>query len=166
MEKFGSGKNIPDPQHCSAQLTTFMFKSPYVSSCRYWLRSEKLLVWLEALAAAGAVWLETLAAACLVWGKTAVAMIWGQRNSRYGLSWGPWDLRCRYGLMSEQLQVWIEVWAAAAIVQGRSEQAICVVRFLSRVADPDPKSSCFEVLDGLFWEQKASSVTWTFLMEA
>ncbi len=27
-------------------------------------------------------------------------------------------------------------------------------------------SSCFEVLDGLFWEPKASSVTWTFFMEA
>ncbi len=27
-------------------------------------------------------------------------------------------------------------------------------------------SSCFEVLDGLFWELKASSVTWTFFMEA
>ncbi len=45
--------------------------------------------------------------------------------------------------------------------------------------DPDPggqkwptkveiffKSSCFEVLDGLFWELKASPVTWTFFMEA
>jgi hypothetical protein len=28
------------------------------------------------------------------------------------------------------------------------------------------KRSCFEVLDGLFWELKASSVTWTFFMEA
>ncbi len=28
------------------------------------------------------------------------------------------------------------------------------------------KNSCFKVLDGLFWELKASSVTWTFLMEA
>jgi hypothetical protein len=28
------------------------------------------------------------------------------------------------------------------------------------------KCSCFEVLDGLFWELKASSVTWTFFMEA
>jgi hypothetical protein len=27
-------------------------------------------------------------------------------------------------------------------------------------------SSCFEVLDGLFSELKASSVTWTFFMEA
>ncbi len=28
------------------------------------------------------------------------------------------------------------------------------------------QSSCFEVLNGLFWELKASSVTWTFFMEA
>jgi hypothetical protein len=28
------------------------------------------------------------------------------------------------------------------------------------------KNSCFEVLDGLFCELKASSVTWTFFMEA
>jgi hypothetical protein len=52
-----------------------------------------------------------------------------------------------------------------------------------RAADPDPdpdpgeqkmthksrhflKSSCFEVLDGLFLELKASSVTWTFFTEA
>ncbi len=28
------------------------------------------------------------------------------------------------------------------------------------------KSSCFEVLDSLFWDLKASSVTWTFFMEA
>jgi hypothetical protein len=48
-----------------------------------------------------------------------------------------------------------------------------------RIMDPDPggqkwptkvekkfKRSCFEVLDGLFWELKASSVTWTFFMEA
>jgi hypothetical protein len=27
-------------------------------------------------------------------------------------------------------------------------------------------SSCFEELDGLFWELKASSVTWTYFMEA
>ncbi len=30
----------------------------------------------------------------------------------------------------------------------------------------DFKSSCFEVLDGLFWDLKASSITWTFFMEA
>ncbi len=50
-----------------------------------------------------------------------------------------------------------------------------------RIRNPDPdtggqkwptkveiclKSSCFEVLGGLFWELKASSVTWTFFMEA
>jgi hypothetical protein len=28
------------------------------------------------------------------------------------------------------------------------------------------KNSCFEVLDGLYWELKASSVTWTFFVEA
>jgi hypothetical protein len=28
------------------------------------------------------------------------------------------------------------------------------------------KSSCFEVLDGLFLDLNASSVTWTFVMEA
>jgi hypothetical protein len=28
------------------------------------------------------------------------------------------------------------------------------------------KSSCFEVLDGLFWELKASSITWIYFMEA
>ena len=28
------------------------------------------------------------------------------------------------------------------------------------------KSSCFEVLDGLFCELEASSVTWTYFMEA
>ncbi len=39
-------------------------------------------------------------------------------------------------------------------------------------SDPKPKvgkkctSSCFEVLDGLFWELKASSVTWTYFVEA
>jgi hypothetical protein len=27
------------------------------------------------------------------------------------------------------------------------------------------KISCFEMLDGLFWELKASSVTWTFFIE-
>ncbi len=44
--------------------------------------------------------------------------------------------------------------------------------------DPDPggqklpakvekfKNSCFEVLDGFFLELKASSITWTFFMEA
>ncbi len=48
-----------------------------------------------------------------------------------------------------------------------------------RNPDPDPGgqkwptkgeffylSSCFELLDGLFWELKASSVTWTFFVEA
>ncbi len=48
-----------------------------------------------------------------------------------------------------------------------------------RNRDPDPggqkwptkvekigKSSCFDVLDGIFWELKASSVTWTYFMEA
>ncbi len=50
-----------------------------------------------------------------------------------------------------------------------------------RIRNPDPypggqkwptkvenfvESSCFEVLDGLFWELKTSSVTWTFFMEA
>ncbi len=28
------------------------------------------------------------------------------------------------------------------------------------------KNSCFEVLDGLFFELQASSVTWTYFMEA
>jgi hypothetical protein len=28
------------------------------------------------------------------------------------------------------------------------------------------KNSCFEVLDGLFCELEASSVTWTYFMEA
>jgi hypothetical protein len=28
------------------------------------------------------------------------------------------------------------------------------------------KNSCFEVLDGLFYELQASSVTWTYFMEA
>ncbi len=126
MEKFGSG--IRDKHPGSATLTTFMFKSPDVSSCRYWLRSEQLLVWLEALAAAGVVWLETLAAAL----RSEQLSLWFEgRSTAYGLSWGLWDLRCRYGLISEQLQVWIEVWAAAAIVQGKSEQAVCMVWFLS-----------------------------------
>jgi hypothetical protein len=47
------------------------------------------------------------------------------------------------------------------------------LRATTRVADPDPywiriqdKNSCFEVLDGRFRELKASSVTWTFFMEA
>ncbi len=53
------------------------------------------------------------------------------------------------------------------------------IRIRIRNPDPDPggqkwptkveiflKSSCIEVLDGLFWELKASSVTWTFFMEA
>ncbi len=55
------------------------------------------------------------------------------------------------------------------------------IRIRIRNSDPDPdpggqkwptkvekscKSSCFEVLDGLFWELKASSVTWTYFMEA
>ncbi len=47
-----------------------------------------------------------------------------------------------------------------------------------RIPDPDPdgqkypqkvkkfNSLCFEVLDGLFWELKASSVTCSFFMEA
>ncbi len=54
-------------------------------------------------------------------------------------------------------------------------------KFRIRIRNPDPDpggqkwptkvvffflSSCFEVLDGLFWELKASSVTWTFFMEA
>jgi hypothetical protein len=45
-----------------------------------------------------------------------------------------------------------------------------------RIRNPDPggqkwptkvekKISCFEVLDVLFWELKASSVTWMFFME-
>ncbi len=48
-----------------------------------------------------------------------------------------------------------------------------------RIRNPDPGGqkwptevefffliSCFEVVDGLFWELKASFVTWTFFMEA
>ncbi len=53
------------------------------------------------------------------------------------------------------------------------------IRIRIRNPDPDPEgqkwptkveffflSSCFELLDGLFWELKASSVIWTFFMEA
>ncbi len=61
----------------------------------------------------------------------------------------------------------------------RSMFYITQTRVADPVPDPDPgaqkwptkvekifKSSSFEVLDGLFWELKASSVTWTFFMEA
>jgi hypothetical protein len=95
MDIFGSGIDIPDPQHCPTQLTTFLFWSPDVSSCRYWLRSEQLLVWLEALADAGVVWLETLAAACLVWGLNS----------------------CRYSLRPKQQPVWSE-WAVLVWIAG------------------------------------------------
>ncbi len=36
----------------------------------------------------------------------------------------------------------------------------------AKIAHKRRKNSCFEVLDGLFCELQASSVTWTYFMEA
>jgi hypothetical protein len=36
----------------------------------------------------------------------------------------------------------------------------------AKMTDKRRKNSCFEVLDGLFCELQASSVTWTYFMEA
>ncbi len=112
----GSGINIPDPQHCSTQLTTFMFRSPDVSSCRYWLRSEQLLVWLEALAAAGVVWLKTLAAACLVWGLN---------SCRYGLRPENKPVWSELRSFGSEMLVWFDVWAAAGMDWGLSSCRYC-----------------------------------------
>jgi hypothetical protein len=86
------------------------------------------------------------------------------------------DLLARWGATIDSL----------SIEKGRAVLYRHFVTILwGRVADPDSesgsgsrrakmthksrknfKSSCFEVLDGLFWELKASSITWKFFMEA
>jgi hypothetical protein len=80
---------------------------------------------------------------------------------------------------------WVPVWGSSAGIRWPSVQGCGSGSGLdpdsigSVDPAPDPggqklptkvekicKSLCFKVLDGIFWELKASSVTWTYCMEA
>ncbi len=95
---------------------------------------------------------------------------WFHRLTRYGTSTArsPTAIYCNsYSRVTDPDPDWMQIQSGQWI------------RIRIRNPDSDPggqkwptkvdkifRSSCFEMLDGLFWDLKASSVTWTFFMEA